>query len=363
MEEPLVDVSIAVHSASRPIARAVRSVIEHTVAPVRVTVVAHNIDPEIITTNLGDLASDQRVRVLSLRDGIGSPAGPFNLGLAQSTAAFAVIMGSDDELEPGAVDSWLTLQRSTGAGFVIARMAHRDRADAAHPPVRPLRRRRLDGRKDRLSYRSAALGLISRKAFGDLRFTQGLASGEDIAFVTQIWFSGQRIAFDRTGPAYLEREDATDRVSFTLRSVSDDFAFLDDVLGAPWYKSLDGRQREALAIKFLRAHVFDAIGNRLTPEAYTDEALNDLTSVVRRITGMAPKVERLLSRSDRRLLASVQTRLPIEEVRDLIVRRSNRVTLDTVLTSNPVFALHRQAPLRTLAGMVLVMRPRRIKRG
>ncbi len=115
MTEPLVDVTIAVHSSTRPIARAVASVIDHTSAAVRVNVVAHNIDPEIIRENLGAYASDPRVRLLSLHDGIPSPAGPMNHGFANSTAPFISVIGSDDELAPGAIDSWLSVQAETGA--------------------------------------------------------------------------------------------------------------------------------------------------------------------------------------------------------------------------------------------------------
>ncbi|HOY82394.1 MAG: glycosyltransferase family 2 protein [Microbacteriaceae bacterium] len=360
MHSPLVDVTIPVHSASRPIGRAVRSVIDHTGAAVRVTVVAHNIEPTIIRANLGELVANENVRLLELHDDVPSPSGPFNLGLAESTAPFATIMGSDDELEPGALDSWLALQRRTGAAFVIARMAHRSRADAAHPPVRPFRQTRLDGARDRLSYRSAPLGLLSRAVFGELRFTEGLPSGEDVAFVTRMWFSGAPLAFDRTGPAYLENDDATDRVSFTLRSVADDFAFLDDVFRASWYADLTPTQTEAVAVKMLRSHVFDAIGNRLTPEAYTGQAIGELGEVVRRVVATAPRVERLLSRVDRSLLDGVLRKtMSIEDARALIVGRSNRVSLDTVLTRNPLYALARQAPLRTFMGMALVARPRR----
>ena len=120
---PLVDVTIAVHSASRPIRRAVASVLDGTEAPVRVIVVAHNIDPAIIRDNLGDLATDDRVLMLDLQDGIRSPAGPMNAGFANSTAPFIALLGSDDEFAPGALDSWLRVQRSTGASTVIPKIA------------------------------------------------------------------------------------------------------------------------------------------------------------------------------------------------------------------------------------------------
>ena len=166
MTEPLVDVTIAVHSQTRPIARAVSSVLDHTTAPVRVNVVAHNIDPEIIRANLGAYAADPRLRLLHLADGIASPAGPMNHGFARSEAPFLSLMGSDDELAPGAIDSWLALQQRTGAEMVLAKIRLADGRTDPYPPIRGGRRTTgLDGRKDRLAYRSAPLGLIDRARF------------------------------------------------------------------------------------------------------------------------------------------------------------------------------------------------------
>ena len=82
--------------------------------------------------------------------------------------------------------------------------------------------------------------------FGELRFTEGLPSGEDVAFVTRMWFSGAPLAFDRTGPAYLENDDATDRVSFTLRSVADDYATRNPPLSRA-FRAVERFARERLA--------------------------------------------------------------------------------------------------------------------
>ncbi len=72
----------------------------------RVTVVAHDLDADAVRTRLGALADDPRVRLAEHRDGLRRPAGPFNHGLDLATAAFVSVMGSDDELEPHAIDSW-----------------------------------------------------------------------------------------------------------------------------------------------------------------------------------------------------------------------------------------------------------------
>lgn len=119
-QTPEVDVIIPVHSEMRPVRRAAASVLEHTEAAVRVTVIAHNIEKDIIVRNLGDVAADRRVRVLNLDDGIRSPAGPMNAGLDHVTAPFFAVLGSDDEFAPGAIDAWLGLQRATNASVVLA---------------------------------------------------------------------------------------------------------------------------------------------------------------------------------------------------------------------------------------------------
>lgn len=350
MSAHLVDVTVAVHSASRPIARAVASVVDNTAAPVRVTVVAHNIDPTIIEANLGEYARHDSVRLLSLQDGIRSPAGPMNHGLAHSDAPFVAVMGSDDEFAPGAIDSWLALQRQTGASTVIARVRIGARGTDPYPPVRRGRRtRRLSVRKDRLSYRSAPLGLIDRNRFADLRFTAGLPSGEDLAYSATLWFTGTAIAYDRTGPEYIVHEDAGDRVTFAPRAVPEDFAFLDAIEAMPWFARSRRRDRRALAIKILRVHYFDAVLARTkVPEGIAAHRA-DLLHVLGRLERMAPGVTSLLARVDRDVIDEVRSPSPdAAAILHQIDARWNYRTVGAMLPRNPLLALHRQAPFRTL---------------
>ena len=350
----MVDVTIAVHSCTRPIARAVASILEHTKTPTRVTVVAHNVDPQLIRGNLGAWAGDQRVRLLELRDGISSPAGPMNLGLAESTAAFVAVMGSDDEFEPGAIDSWCALQRSTGAGVVIAQVRHEGGGKELSPPTRPWRSRHLDAVKDRLSYRSAPLGLISRERFGTLRFVEGLRTGEDLPYVTRLWFSDAGIAFARTGPGYLVHADAGDRVTTEPRPVVQDFAFLDHIFGVPEFETFTADQRTALVLKLIRVHLFDAIVNRAGRDWPAGERMA-LAAVARRMLEWADRPERMLSVIDHAVLDGILDAVtPVEDMMVLIRRRWKYRSFDVVATRNPLFALHRQGPLRTYIGGYLV---------
>ncbi len=344
-----IDAIVPVHSGSRPIRRVVASITDHTAADVRVIVVAHDIDPEIIATNLGPYRDRADVHLISHRDGIRSPAGPMNRGLDESDAPYVSVIGSDDTLEPGALDAWLALAERTGATTVIARVSDTAGWHDPYPPVRSGRVENLDAVKDRLAYRCAALGLISRARFPDLRFTEGLPSGEDLEVTARLWFTGERIAFARSGPGYLVHSDGTDRVTSTGRSVTDDFLFMDAIESAPWFARLTRSQRRALAIKTLRVHFFDAIVNRLgSPEGIAPH-LSELSAVHDRIERMSPGATSLLSRVDRKVLDEMRGPRPdAARMLYLLGERWNPRSFGAILPRTGYLVLSRQGPLRTL---------------
>lgn len=360
--DPVVDLVVAVHTAERPVARAVASALDCQV-PVRVTVVAHHVEPARIEANLAGVAvpDGSSVRVLALSDGTRSPAGPFNHGLDAATAPFVGVMGSDDRLAPGALDSWVALQRRTGASVVIARLAHAVAGGGAGrpvptPPARPGRSTGLDGVRDRLSYRSAPLGLLERATLDrlGLRFTPGLEVGEDVEVVTRLWFSGAPVAFDRRGPAYLVEDDAGDRITYVSRPVDAELAFVERIVDAPWFLAYSGAQRSAAAVKFLRIHVFGLLGNR--DEAFwDDDERRSLARVARGLLDVAPGCERVLSRADRAVLDAVLD--PAVPVADLLARgraRRRHGRPATLLPRDVRQAFAREAPLRLMAASVLV---------
>lgn len=358
MTEPLVDLTIAVHSETRPIARAAASVLDHTEAPVRVNVVAHNIDPEIIRRNLGAHADDPRLRLLELQDGIRSPAGPMNHGLANSTAPFISVMGSDDELAPGAIDSWLALQAATGAEAVLARIQLADGKTDPYPPVRWGRRtRRIDPRRDRLAYRSAPLGLIDRRRFGELRLTAGLPSGEDLAYSLTVWFTGRDLAYDLRGPAYVINADAGDRVTFAPRPVAQDFAFLDEIEAAPWFATADPAERTAIVLKLIRIHVFDAILARTRNAEDLAANRDELLALLQRFERLAPGADRLLSRADHAVFDALRNPASTPaSIASALDARHAYLSSASLLTRNPLQALRAQAPFRTLFAGYRIMR-------
>lgn len=361
--EPVVDLVVAVHTAQRPVARAVASALDCQ-TPVRVTVVAHHVEPGLIEANLGSLVvpSWSSVRVLALSDGTRSPAGPFNLGLDSATAPFVAVMGSDDRLAPEALDSWVSLRRRTGAAVVVARLAHAGAKGPAEgkavptPPARPFRSAGLDGVRDRLSYRSAPLGLIERTALDrlGLRFTPGLEVGEDVEVVTRLWFSGEPIAFDRRGPAYLVQNDAGDRITHVSRPVADELEFVRRIATADWFRDLAASQRAAACVKFLRIHVFGVLGNR--EQTFWDASERSaLADVAQLVLTAAPECERVMSRADRAVLDAVlDPSAPTEELlaRGRARRRHGRLT--TLVPRDFRMVLARDAPVRLMAASVMV---------
>lgn len=358
MQDPLVEVTIAVHSQSRPIARAVSSILDHTQAPVRVNVVAHNIDPELIRKNLGLYDGDPRLRLLALTDGIPSPAGPMNYGLANSTAPFVALLGSDDEFAPGAIDSWLHVQQETGAEMVLAKIKLATGRTDPYPPVRAGRRtRQLDPVRDRLAYRSAPLGLIDRRRFGKLQLAERVGSGEDLPFSLTIFWTGKHLAYDLTGPPYIVNADADDRVTSAARPLAEDFGFLDAVVTLPWFVAASSKTRIAIVSKIIRIHLYDAILFR----ARTDEELQrnraELLAMVTRLEELAPGVRRLLSRADQAVLAELaRTSSTAESLAAKLNARHKYLSFATLIPKSPLYVLHRQAPFRTLFAGYQLMR-------
>lgn len=308
-----VEVIIAVHARERPVRRAAASVLAAgTPGTVRATVVCHNMDSSPVREALDGLSDglpEGTVRVLKLRDGIPSPAGPFNFGLRHAEAPWVALMGSDDELEPGALDAWRAAADGTMPALaVIAPMRTRGGRRILTPRARVLRGSRVDPVKDGLAYRTAPLGLIRREAvdrFG-LRLAPGLRTGEDLEFGLRLWFSGEPIAYPAGAPCYVVGEDGGERVTAAVLPLAEQFRDLDRLLAARWLTGLPDKSREAVAVKLLRGHVVGAALRRGPDFGWTDEDRAELSRVITAITQLAPGASRLLSAPDEALLLAVR---------------------------------------------------------
>lgn len=360
---PEIDVISAVHTPTRPIERAVRSVLLHTLADVRVTVVVHNTDPRPILQRLGDLLEDPRVRVITHTDGFRTPAGPKNAGLDLATGQFVAMLDSDDTLEPGALDAWLSAARQP-ANLADAVIAPTSAPGGRFHPSPPIRLTRALGRRaavlhparDRLAYRASPLGLIGRARFGHLRFAEGIPTGEDQPLTAELWYTpGSRVVFPVRAPRYLEHDDQADRVTGAPRSVADAFLSLDVTLDERNVWASSSTTRRTLAVKLIRVHLFDGLRQRL-PGAWDATSARELAGVAERILAWAPGAEVLLSRVDADLLDAIRATEPSAPTLSALLHARGQLRKPRALfPRNLRFALHPQAPLRYHAAGALLL--------
>lgn len=346
-----VDVVIAVHDSARPVERAVSSVLRSRVVR-RAIVVCHDLDAEPIRERLLLLGLDGRVLVLEHRDGIRSPAGPYNHGLDYADAAYVAVMGSDDSVVDGAIDRWRDTADATGADMVIAPLRHAGGARVPTPPT--LRRRGLRASRDRLAYRSAPLGLISRERFGKLRFTDRVATGEDLAYSMRIWFS-DAVIVAAPPPAFYEIHDDTERVTFSRRPLREDVRAVQMLINTPEARALPQRDRRALAIKLWRVNLFGAVHYRVGD--WDDDDRSVASELARDLSSFSPESIRLLSRSESKLRdALLRPSVPDDVVDELSARRRRFLSVDALMPSDPRTLFDRDAPLRFSAATWWVSR-------
>lgn len=301
MSEPLVDVVIAVHDPMRNVDRALASLADPA-GRVRATVVCHGI-PAASVAERSALAAEEWVRLVEFADGVRSPAGPFNHGLALATAEYVMIMGSDDYLEKGALNAWLGAARAAGAGIQLAPLRYQGGELLANPLSRPWRRQRLDPVRDRLFHRTAPLGLIRRElGAADSPLSVGMPVGEDLAWSSALWTAPVRIDFDRRHPAYIIGADAPARVTGEPRPVQVVLHPVDALLDTAWAASQEQRVRTSLVAKLLRVNVLGALRARPDADAWSAEPRAVVAVTLARLRAYAPEGFEDLPRADRDLL-------------------------------------------------------------
>lgn len=357
---PAVEVVIAVHDPTRPLERAVSSVLGSPVnqgGGVRVTVVCHNTDSTAIATTLSD-RSRTAVRMLELNDGIRSAAGPFNLGLDAAEGEWVSIMGSDDFHEPGAIAAWLAMGEQHDLAAVIAPERHASGALVRTPPIRPFRPGRiLDPVKDRLAYRTAPIGLLRRETIDRLqiRLTPGLATGEDQGFTARLWFSGERIGFARSAPRYVVGDDARERTTLAPRPLADELQFIERLIESSWFAGRVLVERRALAVKLVRVHVFSAVSRWCEADAWTAADRLFAQRLLQAIGKRANGFDRPLSIADHRLLrALADPAVPLSTVAVLARRRRAFGTPGTLLTPDVRGLCAVEGPVRMMAASALL---------
>ncbi|GAA4061247.1 glycosyltransferase [Agromyces indicus] len=354
---PVAEVVIAVHDARRPVGRAIGSIVgepgagrEHGVsARARVTVVCHNIEASAFAATVERFA-DADVRWLELHDGIRSPAGPFNHGLARAEAPYVSVMGSDDWFDPGAVDAAVRHLERDAPEVLVLPLRHQDGPPMANPLSRRGRHRRLDPVKDRLAYRTAPLAFIDRRLVDrlELEFVPKLRSGEDAPFSARLWNFAERIDFHPTDPGYVIGADAAVRVTTAPMGVEDELAPYIGLFAEPWVAAMPPSRRHALVVKTLRIHLVGGLVRRAEADSLGPGEHEAYRSLAQAGLSIAPRALDPMSRRDRAILDLLVAERPAElgALREAGRRRNRAGRADRLLTRDLRHALDRESDLR-----------------
>lgn len=308
-----VDIVIPVHSPERPIARAVESVVREGLANVRAIVVCHNVERSVITAALGGLAKHDAVLLLEHSDGIRSPAGPRNWGIAASSAEYLGFLDSDDELEVGALEHWL---RELGAApdLLIGQMRSGPAGRILAPAPRPGRFARLTSTRDLLNYRTAPVGVLVRRRLVSAPespgYRDGFLIGEDIALGLFLWNSANTIVYSRASAAYRIHDSGTDRVTNAPLPMGEILAPVRDAVALPSLRSLTRRQRQAISVKLLRHQVVERLRAHHSVAPVPQKDLTVAAATIADLLEFAPGVRGYLSRSEAALVDAISAAEP-----------------------------------------------------
>ena len=278
---------IPTHDLSRPIRRAVDSVLEDPDAGA--IVVAHNLDPADL-----DLPDSERIETVALSGYEGRPGACFNAGIARARSDWLGIMGSDDFYEPGALQAMRERARADGADSVLAPVYKQGKRHKSRLPT--VRRSHLDVVRDGLLYRTAPLGIHRRELMQGpgMHFDDRVRSGEDIRMSFALWTTATSISFSWDDPAYVITDDADSRITRGIQPLT--------ALGAAWETIWDEemvisaprRLRHALAVKIAAVHLSSALTARPHPEDWLPGDQEWLGAYVRRLRAEDPRFDRAL---------------------------------------------------------------------
>ncbi|MEX1078657.1 MAG: glycosyltransferase family A protein [Homoserinimonas sp.] len=355
---PKVDVIIPVHDPSRPLGRTLRS-LTHTGLDlgreVLITVVCHNISAEEIRSAL-PVELTKPVNFLEFYDGLPSPAGPRTHALLNTNGQYVSFLDSDDTFEPGALDDWVARAEKHSLDAVIPPERHDAGKKIRTPVVRPFRRGNLHPVGDRMSYRTAPLGLIRRTTIVrlDLTFGRDVRNGSDQIFALKLWFGETRIRFARGGPGYIVGADAKTRVTTQLQPLAAELKATRDLFESEWFAGLSTPARRAIAVKFVRLQLFGGIARRLETNSWTPEAERDARLFLQLLDKVAPGYVRSLSIADVRLCdALAKSSQASTDLRRLARKRQAFGHPTTMLTRDIRALLLPDAPIRYMVASAL----------
>ncbi|MDY5584311.1 MAG: glycosyltransferase [Arcanobacterium sp.] len=250
--KPAIQIVIPVHDETRPIRRAVESVLaDENSQPL---VIAHNISP----TKL-DIPEDSRVEILELNRDAGMPGACFDFGIANATSPWVGIMGSDDWYDPGALSAMHQRVIHDKADGIISPLKHQL---LEHNQLRPVtyRRRNLQAARDRMFYRTAPLGIFRTTMMQEEQYRFGaiFPAGSDMRVTALLWTSGRSFSYHWNDPAYVVGKDAKTRVTFTPRPLEITGAPCIELLNEERVQEFNKKTRHSLAVKLAKVHVGSA---------------------------------------------------------------------------------------------------------
>lgn len=315
---PIVDVIIPIHDSNRPLERTVRSLLTTGLSvgsEVLITVICHNIAIAEISSKLpGQLR--ELVNFLELHDGLPSPGGPRTHGLERTNSRYISFLDSDDTFDPQALKIWVALAEAHSLDAVIPPERHDTGQAIRTPPVRRFRDGDLDPVRDRVSYRTAPLGLIRRAAIErlGLEFGTGVRTGEDQEFALKLWFGSDRVRFARGAPGYIVGGDAQTRVTTQLQPFADELMAPRDVIRSTWFSELPVLSRRAIAVKLVRLQLFGGVERRLAGDVWAAESQAAAAEFLGAIDLVASGYQNSLSVADIRMCNAIsgQTSTSVE---------------------------------------------------
>ncbi|WP_084767192.1 glycosyltransferase family 2 protein [Leucobacter komagatae] len=350
-----IEIIIPVHAATRPVERAVASVLADGVPEVSAVVVCHNLSRAEVAARLGRLAALPSVRFEELHDGSDTPAAPRNYAIFRSTADYVGFLDSDDELQPGAMAGWAA--ELGGSPDVLVGQLHVEGAGRMLAPLPRLGHfDRLDPVRDLLNDRTTLQGVLVKASVlhspESPGYDESYRVGEDIAIGLYVWNCAKQIRYARTLPGYLLRNDASDRLTAERTEPKTLFDPLTSVVGHSTLAALSSRRRRAIAVKLLRRHVLGFLISRHRSGGNVESAFPAAGAVLDVLMAYGPGAIGYFQRGEARAIAAI--RRGDEEAWNEAV---------SSMSSTPVWGkLVPLNPLRVLSPQAYLVRGRRSRR-
>lgn len=275
-----VDVIIRLHTAERPIERAIESALEYEAA--RVLLVLHNLDVSELGERLDKYLAMGRLTLVHSDRGVGYPGVPFNDGVHAATAPWIALLDSDDYFELGALAAMVEHGIEDDADVVLAPLVVEPNGKSRIPLT--LRTKNLSATRDRLFYCTAPRGIIRRTVLQSpgYEYSEQLRSGEDQRASARLYGSKLRISHYFTDPAYVVTDDVSGRVSVASSSAAEMGRAVAELWQEDFVKKLSRAKRRALAIKLARVGIYPQLqaitSGQLSEEDFA--ALADLAKIM-----------------------------------------------------------------------------------